>query len=124
MIVLGIYLFFAPPPGFDENIAYRIALPFVLIACAFSVMENLRTRTHMAQLVGAIRGLMGKRGVEPTPEIKGEAIQILLKSLHHGDESVRRTAANQLRNLTGETIGDDAAAWDQWWSENRSRFGQ
>ena len=124
MIVLAVYLFFAPPPGFEDNLAHRIALPFVLVAGAFGVMENLRTRTHLGQLVGAIRGLMSKRGVEPTPEIKGEAIEILMRSLKSGEEKVRRTAAAQLHSLTGRDFGVDLEAWEGWWSENKGEFGR
>ena len=124
MIALAIYLFFAPPPGFSDNFVYRIALPFVLISSAFSVLENLRTRTHLGQLVGAIRGLMGKRGVEATPEIKAEAVEILLKSMRSDEASVRKTAAVQLRNLTGQGFGEDAGAWESWWAQNKDTFGK
>ena len=122
MIALAIYLFAVPPPGFSDNFGYRICLPFVLIATAFSVLENLRTRTHMAQLVGAIRGLMGKRGVEATPDVKAEAVDILLKSLRSDDVNVRKTAAVQLRNLTGQSFGEDVDAWETWWDKNRDGF--
>lgn len=124
MIVLGVYLFFVPPPGFEENLAHRIVLPFVLVAGAFGVMENLRTRTHLGQLVGAIRSLMGRRGVEPAPEVKGEAIEILIRSLKNSEGSVRQAAATQLHNLTGREFGEDLGAWEGWWSENKGEFGR
>jgi hypothetical protein len=124
LLVLAGYLVFVPPPGFEDNVAHHIALPLLMVAVAFGVLENLRTRTHIGQLIGAIRSLMGKRGVEPTPEIKGEAIEILLRSLRNGDDSVRRTAAAQLKNLTGQDFGEDPEAWAGWWTKNKGEYGK
>jgi hypothetical protein len=124
MLGLAIYFVFAPPPGFDEGIVYRITIPFILVACAFSVLENLRTRTHIGQLVGALRSIMGRSGVPATPEVKAEAIEILLKSLRSDKDSVRETAAAQLKQLTGEDHGSDPGAWEQWWAQAKKNYGR
>ncbi len=124
MFALAIYLFITPPDGFEDNFAYRLAMPFVLVTSAYGVLENLRTRTHLGQLVGALRGLMGKRGVVPAPEVKAEAIDILLKSMRSDDANVRKTAAVQLRNITGQEFGEDLAGWESWWADNRETFGK
>jgi len=124
MFGLAGYFIFVPPPGFDESIGHRITIPFVLIACAYMVLENLRTRVHLAQLVGALRSLMGRTGVPPTPEVKREAIGILLKSLRGGNQTAREAAARQLRKLTGQDFGEDANAWEEWWSANKAEFGK
>jgi len=94
------------------------------VACALTILENLRTRTHMAQLVGAIRGLMGRTGAPPTPEVKREAIEILLRSLRSDKETVRKTAAGQLRQLTGQGLGDSAEEWERWWAANKADYGR
>ncbi|MHC4933933.1 MAG: hypothetical protein ACYTGV_17285 [Planctomycetota bacterium] len=122
MFGLAVYLVFAPPPGFDENMAYRLTLPFVLVATAFSVLENLRTRTHVGQLVGAIRGLLGRAGVPADPKVKAEAVEILIRSLRSETESVRATAAKELRNLTGQQFGEEPARWESWWETHKDRF--
>jgi len=122
MFGLAVYLLFAPPPGFEDNLLHRIALPFTLMAVALGVLENLRTRTHLAQLVGALRTLVGRSGAQPTPQVKAEAVEILLKSLRSEQESVRRTAARQLQNLTGQDFGEDFRSWEGWWEENRAGF--
>jgi len=51
------------------------------------------------------------------------AIEPLIRAFEN-DESiyVRGFAPDSLRKLTGEEIGDDAAAWRQWWEKNRERF--
>jgi len=126
LFVLAIWTIVAPPAGFEE-LPYRIILPFTLVAVCFGQLENLRTRAHMGELIGAIRTAVGQsRGSgrpEPSPKQKGEAIQILLGSLSADDAQVRRTAAQQLAALTGEDLGDDAGAWKAWWKRNKGRFG-
>ena len=107
MFGLALYFVFVPPPNFEEHILHRITIPFLLIAGAVGVLENLRTRAHMAQLVGALRSLIGRSGGQASPQVKAEAIEILLKSLRAEQETVRTTAARQLRQLTGQAIGDD-----------------
>lgn len=124
MFGLAGYFVFVPPPGFEDSIAHRITIPFILVACAYMVLENLRTRIHLAQLVGALRSLMGRTGTPPTPEVKREAIEILLKSLRSDNETARQAAARQLANLTGEDFGEDAKAWEAWWAQNKADFGK
>ncbi|MHC4955287.1 MAG: hypothetical protein ACYTGZ_15645 [Planctomycetota bacterium] len=122
LLALAGYSIFVPPAGM-EDLPHRIMLPFVLIACAFTILDNLRMRTHMAELIGAIRHAVGRSGKAPTAEAKGKAIPILLKTLGAGDANARATAARQLAALTGADFGEDAEAWSDWWAENKSRFG-
>jgi hypothetical protein len=122
MFGLAVYLAIVPPPGFDENLAHRFALPFILVASAFGVLENLRTRTHIGQLVGALRGLMGRVGAPADPKVKAEAVEILLKSLRSDSPSVHETAARQLRTLTGQDFGVDPDKWESWWEQHKGRF--
>ncbi|MHC4136389.1 MAG: hypothetical protein ACYTDU_16950 [Planctomycetota bacterium] len=124
MFGLAGYFIFVPPPGFEDSIGHRFTIPFVLVACAYMVLENLRTRIHLAQLVGALRSLMGRTGTPATPEVKREAIEILLKSLRSDNETARQAAARQLGNLTGQDFGEDAKAWEEWWARNKADFGK
>ena len=121
---LAVYVGIYPPEGFQE-LPYRIIFPFVLIAVGFVQLENLRMRTHMAELVGAIRTAVGRAQggrTEPTPEVKGEAIRILMGSLKSDDPKVRQTAAAQLAQLTGQNFGEDVVSWERWWKANRSNY--
>jgi len=121
---MALFLLVNPPPGFEEALLYRLSLPFVLVATAVGVLENLRTRSHMAQLIGAIRTQAGKRGVPPSPEVVREAVEILIHSLRSGEERVRETATRELRKLTGQEFGPDHEAWVLWWAANKERFGK
>ncbi len=124
MIGLAIYFFIFPPRGFDDSLAYRIAIPFLFLSAAFCALENMRTRAHIGQLVGALRTLMARAGKEPAPEVKGEAVEILLHSLRTEKSDVREVVVHQLQNLTGQSIGNDPDRWDAWWKENRQSFGK
>jgi hypothetical protein len=123
LVGLAFYFVIVPPPGFDASWGHRLAIPLVLVIAASTVLECLRMRTHISQLVGALRGLMGRSGAPPTPEVKREAIEILVKSMRSANPGVRKTASVQLRNLTGQELGEDAEAWEAWWERNRDGFG-
>jgi hypothetical protein len=122
LILLAFYFVFVPPPGF-EAWGHRLAIPLVLVVAAFTVFESLKMRTHISQLVGALRGLMGRSGAPPTPEVKREAVEILVRSMRSANPGVRKTASVQLRNLTGQDLGESAEAWEAWWDRNREGFG-
>jgi len=119
---LAIYVLVAPPAGYEDNFVHRLVLPLLLVATALGVLENLRTRSHINQLIGALRGMMKKAGTPASPQVKGEAIEILLASLRSDRPTVRKTAAVQLRNLTGQELGEDAEAWERWWAGHRDEY--
>jgi hypothetical protein len=121
LIGLAIYFVAVPPPGFDSW-GHRLAIPLVLVVAASTIFESLRMRSHIGQLVGALRGLMGRSGAPPSPEVKQEAIDILVRSMRSANPGVRKTASVQLRNLTGQELGESAEAWEEWWGKNRGGF--
>lgn len=128
LLALAGYTIFVPPEPMSE-LPHRLILPFVLIASAFTILDNLRMRTHMAELIGAIKGAVaqgraGRGGSAPTPEQKGEAIEILIHTLDARDEAARKTAFKQLAVLSGADFGEDAKAWRGWWNDNKSQFGK
>lgn len=121
---MALFLLVSPPPGFDEALLYRLSLPCVLVATALGVLENLRTRTHMSELIGALRAQSGHRGVAPDPKVMREAVEILIASLKSPESHVRETAARELRKMTGQELGADFDLWNHWWNANRGSFGK
>jgi len=51
-----------------------------------------------------------------------EAIDILVGMLRDADLHVREQAVSSLAWLTGEQLGDDAAAWESWWRDHRGKW--
>lgn len=123
LFAMAVYLGFSPPEGFHRVID-RLVLPVLLFAGAMNILENMRTRAHIGQLVGALKSLVGKGGPgkTPTPEVKAEAVEILIGSLRSDKKTVRETALAQLRHLTGQDLGDDTEAWERWWAANKESF--
>lgn len=51
-------------------------------------------------------------------------IEPLLKCLRFKNESMRKDAARTLRQLTGESFGPDAEAWEDWWQTHQDEYRQ
>jgi hypothetical protein len=51
-----------------------------------------------------------------------DAVEILIGALRQGDEKTSRTAAAELKRLTGQDFGPHHERWNAWWIENRERF--
>jgi HEAT repeat protein len=68
--------------------------------------KNWEIRGSAAKALGQIGDL---RGVIP-----------LIDAVEDNSESVRWIAANALTSITGQTFGEDAAQWEQWWIQNQN----
>ena len=123
MFGCAIYFLIKPPfQALDDSWVNRIIIPFLFISCALTVLDNLRTRIHMGQLVGALRSISGRAGIPPAPRVTGEAIEILIKALRTGNESTRTTALKQIKQITGADAGTTADEWETWYRANKSKF--
>jgi len=122
LIGLSFYWLIWPPAGFDEMWGHRLTVPIVLVTCAFTVFESLRVRGHMAQLIGVLRNMTPRSGARASPEVRREAIALLLKSLRSDEERVRATACAELKRLTGQDFGAEPVPWEGWWEQNRDTF--
>ena len=122
MFGCAVYFFFDPPPGFTESWAYRIIFPFLFVSGALTILDNLRTRIHMGQLVGALRQISGRAGIPPAPKVTGEAIEILISAMRTNNVTTRETALRQLRQITGADAGETAEEWQDWYKANKERY--
>jgi HEAT repeat protein len=81
-----------------------------------AVVERLRTLAGDTKRELAVRQIalwtLGRCG-------RKSAAKALLDSLGSEDEVLRRTAADALAELSGQTFGPDAAAWKAWWSQRK-----
>lgn len=51
-----------------------------------------------------------------------QAVDILVRALRSDDPGVRATSLSHLKRLTGQDLGDNAEAWDEWWQAHRATF--
>jgi HEAT repeat protein len=69
-------------------------------------VKTLRTETGVLRRV--LVEALGKRG-----DLR--AVPALVDVLDDPDAEVRRRAVRALEQLTGESFGPDARAWERWW---------
>jgi Uncharacterized protein conserved in bacteria (DUF2330) len=50
------------------------------------------------------------------------AVDRIVASLHDPNEAIRWMVRSRLRQLTGQKLGADPAAWEKWWAENKETF--
>lgn len=59
---------------------------------------------------------------EKKPLSSNTPLEPILACLRFKDPKMRAEAAQSLRKLTGQEFGEDAAAWDAWWAENKAAY--
>ncbi len=50
------------------------------------------------------------------------AVDCIVSMLHDPNEGIRWRVRSTLRQLTGQKLGADPAAYEKWWAENRKRY--
>ena len=66
-----------------------------------------------ASIVKIIRAL-GKIGDK-------QAVPMLMNKLDDKSAAIRRSAAQSLRSITFYDLGEDKAAWEKWWAQNKQK---
>jgi HEAT repeat protein len=74
-----------------------------------AVIEDRRTEPSVRQ---AAMGALGRSGQK-------SAVPALLAQLSSQDDAVRRTAADALGDLTGQSYGLDVVRWRGWWEQHK-----
>jgi len=88
-------------------------------ACGFRFRAVFSRRT---EIFGACSPANSARKDEKAPLARHTPIEPLLACLRFKDERMRRDAVASLCQLTGQNFGEDAAAWEKWWQENKDRY--
>lgn len=128
LVVVGLFLVVLPFVSPLRDVLDRaieavrlveLVLGFALLYIAFLLKDvrSLRQRNLvlMETLLAALReGKVARKD--------HEAVEILLTAVESGNDTARRAAGAQLARLTGQSFGEDAAAWRRWWAANRDSF--
>ena len=111
--------------GYDQFASWvggEVVLLRVLVGVLFLYFAGIvKERNAMKGLLDNLRDMASTRRV-PTAEESRQAVEILIQALGSEREDVRRTAAENLRRMTGQELGTDAGAWEAWWVSNREGF--
>jgi len=103
---------------FGETRIFAFAIGFLFLYMAVVVREKHKLRAVTLDTLEALNIVL----YGPDYRKHRYAVDLLIRALRADDAGARGKALRSLRELTGQDFGTDAAAWESWWGENRSRF--
>lgn len=110
-----------PALGLEGAEHQRVLETVLALTCLLSAWLVFRVR-RMGRRLRAIDELMADVRFGPGTKRDREAVDILVQALRVSDEGARTTALRTLKKISGIDLGDDAGAWEEWWSVARSTF--
>jgi HEAT repeat protein len=96
-------------PKFGDRAKAAASIGYAKDARVLEILLGMARDRDAAVREGAARGL-GRR-----KDPKG--IGVLVPALKDENKGVREAAASALQKITGQEFGDDAAKWEEWWSQ-------
>lgn len=57
-------------------------------------------------------------------KVQRQAVDILIRSLHSDNASVREKVQMQLVRITGQSFPPEPVPWEEWWAQNRATFAR
>ena len=105
--------------GGPENV--QVLETVLALSCLLSAWLVFRVR-RMGRRLRAIDELMADVRFGPGTKRDREAVDILVQALRVSDAGARATALRTLKKIAGIDLGDDSAAWEEWWTVARSTF--
>jgi len=93
----------------------RFFLGFLFLYFAGIVKEKNQLRQTLDGMVVMIREHLEGRARDSA----ADAAEILIRSLGSEDADTRTKVAVRLRTLTGQDFGEDQAAWNSWFEDNK-----
>jgi len=106
--------------GLAEALGDGVVLRFVVgLLCVYMillVLERQRLEDGFREVLGAFRNFHAelRSGAPEAAGTQRETVEILVAALQSADGQVRRRAASHLQQITGESLGEDPAAWLGW----------
>lgn len=110
-----------PLLGLEAGENLRILETVLALSCLLCAWLVFRVR-RMGRKLRAMEEVMADVRFGPGTKRDREAVDILVQALRVSDEGARTTALRTLKKISGIDLGEDAAAWEEWWSVARSTF--
>lgn len=110
-----------PLIGIEGADHLRVLETGLAVVCLLAAWLSFRVR-RLGRRLRAIEELMADVRFGPGTKRDREAVDILVQALRVSDEGARTTALRTLRKISGIDLGEEAAAWEEWWSVARSTF--
>ena len=100
---------------FGPDGVLRFVTGLLCVYMVLLVLERQRMQRDFKEVLDAFRTFHSEsHGSRSDAVAQREAIEILIGALASGDAVVRESSALHLRRLTGQDLGQDAAAWRRW----------
>ena len=101
---------------FGDQFVLRFVLGVLCLYVLMLVLERQRMELLLKRVLGQFKSFHSAKGTEAPAEeqARQEAVQILIAALGSDDPKVRSGAVSNLERLTGESLGEDQAAWQAW----------
>ncbi len=101
---------------FGDMFVLRFVLGVLCLYVLMLVIERQRMEQLFKRVLGQFKSFHDVTSVAPRAdaEARQEAVQILIAALGSSDPKVRAGALGNLQRLTGESLGEDQAAWQAW----------
>ena len=105
-----------------ETVVLRFAAGMMAVYLALLLAERQRMDFLFKNVLGELKAFRNQLGSGPGPSAgkvlddaqREDVLQILVAALASPESSARRAAAEHLARLTGQSFGEDAAAWRAW----------
>jgi hypothetical protein len=97
-----------------ERGVIRLTVGVLCIYVALHSLERQRLEQAFRGVLAAFRSFRGGEAVPPpAADERDQAVRILVEALRRGGPAAP-VALENLRRLTGEDFGAEAAAWEEW----------
>jgi HEAT repeat protein len=94
-----------------------------VVATAFTRLRYSLTPDELKPLLTNSLSMARLMGLGELFRIRDKpAVDLMVSLLRDSNEAVRWRVRSDLRELTGQKLGDDPAAYEHWWKENRENF--
>ena len=95
---------------------------------AAKALGKIKDKRAVEPLISALKDKAGRvreAAAKALGEIKDpRAVEPLISALKDEDKDVRRAAKEALEKITGMDFGTDYEKWNNWWQENKEKFGR
>ena len=95
---------------FGETAVLRVIVAGLAFYCAVLVLERRQLFQVFQETLAGMRDTVRQAGAARDTD-RRDALKLLVGALASDDPSVRKTAAENLRRLSGRDHGEDADAW-------------
>lgn len=111
------------PLSREESLRMLSSTNLPVVSMGFTGLRYHMEQGELAPLLTNSLPMARLMGLGELTRIRDNAaVEQIVSMLHDPNEGVRWRVRESLRQLSGLKLGADPAAWEKWWTENKSNF--